>query len=307
MYFFNGLTLEFGDEFLCMAYDFFGYSSQGACRKALLSIIYVGAERYTYISIISAVLGYALSPTFFIYVAIKGKPNTAGQIFSTILMVELIEGSISVLGQLATDGDIGTAIISLPLSLAVGSVRAIVLSFLFEWNRSDFFKFQFVALACLLVGSVMYFFDFGSVLRNPVVAVSQPETPQPQSQNGDPVSKQYALSAICVVNRSDNQTVRYTIQRYSGRTTNHDITKPYIRIHDTASPTFRNETMPFTIIFRKSGGGEYHKTISAPVFPISESDVPNIEKVLHSTRGVCGEWFPKIYIHGSLGRYYVSK
>ncbi|WHP69401.1 hypothetical protein [Phaeobacter inhibens] len=176
LYFFNGLTLEFGDEFFCMAYDFFGYSSQGACRKALLSIIYVGAERYTYISIISAVLGYALSPTFFIYVAIKGKPNTAGQIFSTILMVELIEGSISVLGQLATDGDFGTAIISLPLSLAVGSIRAIVLSFLFEWNRSDFFKFQVVALLCFVFSIVLYASGSGNWLQRSEIGGSYPQS-----------------------------------------------------------------------------------------------------------------------------------
>lgn len=219
LYFFNGVTLEFGDEFFCIAYDFFGYDSQSACRKALLSIIYVGAERYTYISIISAILGYALSPTFFIYIAMKGQPKTAGQIFSTVLIVEFIEGSISVLGQLATDGDFGTAIISLPLSLAVGSIRAIVLSFLFEWKRSDFFKFQVVALLCFVFSIILYISGSGIWLQRSEIGGSY-QQPSPQTSTSTqsnppaistapvtapPKPRIVARRGVCFANNSSTQ------------------------------------------------------------------------------------------------------
>lgn len=196
LFFANGITLEFGDELICIFYENVGFDSQGQCREYFRLKIEAGATTHTYIAIAGGVLGYAFTPTFFLYIAIKGKPQTAGQIFKTILTVEFFEGSVSVLGQLATDGVFSTAILSLVLSVAVGFIRGSVLAFAHQWSRSDSFKFLVSLIACVAIATALQIFgvvDLSKFLatfdrQESIKAVESPPAPaQPKQAPKKPV------------------------------------------------------------------------------------------------------------------------
>lgn len=177
IFFLNGVTLEFGDELICFAHEAIGFNSYGSCRNGLRHIIYNGATNYTYIALLGGILGYVISSTFYIYVAFNGAPKTAGDIFKTILTVELIEGCVSVVGQLLTDGVFETAIISLPLSLAAGAIRGGVLAFMFAWDKSDWFEIKVIVLICAC--AAVLFSSLNQELRSNLSPTTTTQTPEP--------------------------------------------------------------------------------------------------------------------------------
>lgn len=158
LFFINGTTLEFGDELICMATHQFDIWNWNACRAVLAEKIAYGAEHHTYAALLGAFLGYGMAPLAAFWAAASGSPNTAGSAFRSAFGLECLEGSIALLGQLATDGNIGTAVMSLALGLIVGVVRGIASAFSFEWGKSTAFRMRFVLSLCVVVATTLYWF-----------------------------------------------------------------------------------------------------------------------------------------------------
>lgn len=160
IFFFNGVFLEFGDELFCMILaEPIGFGSFQSCHNAAARTIAFGAENRTFLALAGGIMGYAFAPTYYVYISMNGPPKTAGETFKVLFLVEAFEGTASVFGQLATDGNLGTALIPLLFILPIGFAKGVIFAFIFEWQRSELFKFQVVLF--LGVAAAIFFYVIG--------------------------------------------------------------------------------------------------------------------------------------------------
>ncbi|MEL6479029.1 MAG: hypothetical protein AAFR17_17005 [Pseudomonadota bacterium] len=150
----GGLTFEFGDDLYCYARQE-GFGSLRACQaKAVTYVTHLG-EAHPYAAFAGTLIGYAISPLSGLLAAIVGRPKSAGEAFGRGLVLELIEGALSVLGQVITGLALGPAMWSLGLSAVIAPVRGAVAAVTYSWIHSGVFRFLVVigvlgALAVLL-------------------------------------------------------------------------------------------------------------------------------------------------------------
>lgn len=145
-YLLNGLTFEFGDDLLCyVRQEAFG-ASMPVCRAELVRYLGQLGINEPYAALAGTLVGYAITPLSVLLSAILGRAKTAGEAFGRGLVLELIEGALSVVGQVITDGVLQTALWSLGLSAVIAPVRGGVAAFTFAWLRSGFFRLAVILL-----------------------------------------------------------------------------------------------------------------------------------------------------------------
>ncbi|MEO0624683.1 MAG: hypothetical protein AAFU49_12925 [Pseudomonadota bacterium] len=159
VYLLNGLTFEFGDDLLCWAGQELGRGPINACRSEMIRWSARLAEDHAYAAFAGTLIGYAITPLSGLLALIAGKPKSAGQAFGRGLGLELVEGGLSVIGQLVTDPTMGTALWSLGLSAVIAPVRGIVAAFTYSWVSSGVFRFLIVLI--LLAGLAILFDGLG--------------------------------------------------------------------------------------------------------------------------------------------------
>ncbi len=146
----NGLTFEFGDDIYCLIGQELGGRSLASCRASMTRWVDRLGEAHTYAAFAGTLIGYAVSPLSGLLSAIVGRPKSAGEAFGRGLVLELIEGALSVIGQMITAPVFGAAIWSLGLSAAIAPIRGGVTAFTFSWAESAMFRF--VILLIVLAG-----------------------------------------------------------------------------------------------------------------------------------------------------------
>ncbi|MEO0995487.1 MAG: hypothetical protein AAFX62_17010 [Pseudomonadota bacterium] len=155
----NGLTFEFGDDLHCyLRQEAFGWS-MAACRAETVRHVARLGEAHAYAAFAGTLIGYAITPLSAVLAAIAGRPKSAGEAFGRGFGLELVEGALSVLGQLITDQIFATAIWSLGLSAVIAPVRGGVAAVTFTWVRSALFRF--VILLAVLGGIAIGLDRFG--------------------------------------------------------------------------------------------------------------------------------------------------
>lgn len=137
----NGLTFEFGDDIYCLIGQELGGRDLASCRASMVRWVDRLGEAHTYAAFAGTLIGYAVSPLSGLLSAIVGKPKSAGEAFGRGLVLELIEGALSVVGQMITAPVFGVAIWSLGLSAAIAPIRGGVAAFTFSWAASVMFRF----------------------------------------------------------------------------------------------------------------------------------------------------------------------
>lgn len=159
IFFGNGVMLEFGDELGCRLYKEFGFREQTECSAVARAKIAYSVENHTYIALLGGFIGYALTPTLVVIGLFRGAPKSAWQAFSSVLVVELFEGSVAVAGQLSTDGAWDTALYSLWLSIGLGLVHGTVRAVAYLWINS--FVIQNTILIFIVTGifTVLYYYQ----------------------------------------------------------------------------------------------------------------------------------------------------
>lgn len=146
IYFLNGITFEFGDDLYCWAQNNSAQVPMGTCRAHVVR--YVGAlgTAHAYAAFAGTLVGYAVTPLSVLLAGLAGKAKTPGQAFTRGFGLELVEGGLSVIGQVITDGVLATALWSLGLSAAIAPVRGTVAAFTHSWARSGVFRFLIIVL-----------------------------------------------------------------------------------------------------------------------------------------------------------------
>jgi hypothetical protein len=170
IFFFNGVFLEFGDELFCMILaEPTGFGSFQSCHNAAARAIAFGAENSTFFALAGGIMGYAFAPTYYVYVSMNGPPKTAGETFKVLFLVEAFEGAASVVGQLATDGNLGTALIPLLFILPIGFAKGAIFAFIFAWKTSELFKFQVILVLGIVLAIAYYGMGGGELIKSEIV------------------------------------------------------------------------------------------------------------------------------------------
>lgn len=146
LYLLNGLTFEFGDDLVCYLRQEALGASMPACRADLVRYFGQLGTNEPYAALAGTLVGYAITPLSPVLSAILGQPKTAGEAFGRGLVLELVEGALSVVGQVITDGVLHTALWSLGLSAVIAPLRGGVAAFTFTWMRSGLFRLAVVLL-----------------------------------------------------------------------------------------------------------------------------------------------------------------
>lgn len=149
----NGLTFEFGDDLYCYARQE-AYGSLAACRAQSVRYVARLGEAHAYAAFAGTLIGYAMSPLSVVLSKIVGRPKTPGEAFGRGLVLELIEGGLSVLGQVITHQALGMALWSFGLSAVIAPVRGAVAAFTLSWAQSGLFRFVILlgVLGALAIG-----------------------------------------------------------------------------------------------------------------------------------------------------------
>lgn len=159
VYLMNGLTFEFGDDIYCWARAEVTGANMRSCKAGMVRWTATLAQGHAYAAFAGTLIGYAITPLSGLLSAVAGKPKSKGQAFSRGFGLELIEGVLSVIGQMITDPVIGTAIWSLGLSAVIAPVRGSVAAFTFAWINSGVFRF--LILLTILGGIAILLNRFG--------------------------------------------------------------------------------------------------------------------------------------------------
>ena len=141
VYFLSGLTFEFGDDLVCWARHELAGVQMSACRADAVRWTAHLGQAHPYAAFVGTVIGYAITPLSGVLSAVAGRPKSAGEAFGRGLMLELVEGALSVIGQYVTDPVLGPALWSLWLSAVIAPVRGGVAAFTFSWVESAAFRF----------------------------------------------------------------------------------------------------------------------------------------------------------------------
>lgn len=200
IFFFNGVFLEFGDELFCMILaEPTGFGSFQSCHRAAARAIAFGAENRTFLALAGGIVGYAFAPTYYVYMSLNAPPKTAGETFKVLFLLEAFEGAASVVGQLATDGNLGDALIPLLFILPIGFAKGLIFAFIFEWRRSEFFKIQ-VILGLGVVLAILYHMAGAGDLIQRDAPQNRLNSQPVESQNyGSPIHVRY----LCIHNMSE--------------------------------------------------------------------------------------------------------
>ncbi|MEM9046710.1 MAG: hypothetical protein AAGC81_18675 [Pseudomonadota bacterium] len=142
----GGLTFEFGDDLYCyLRQEAFG-ANLATCRAETVRTIARLGEASPYAAFAGTLIGYGISPLSGLLSVVAGRAKSASGAFGRGFGLELVEGALSVLGQVITDQVLSTALWSLGLSAAIAPVRGSVAAFTYSWAQSGLFRFAMVML-----------------------------------------------------------------------------------------------------------------------------------------------------------------
>lgn len=156
IYFLNGLTFEFGDDLFCWAQNAAFDVNMSACRREVVRYVGNLGIAHAYAAFAGTLIGYAVTPLSVVLSAIAGKPKNSGEAFMRGLCLELVEGGLSVLGQVITDGMVGPAMWSLGLSVVIAPVRGTVAALTYSWLHSAVFRFLVVVGVLCAIAIVLH-------------------------------------------------------------------------------------------------------------------------------------------------------
>lgn len=118
-----GLTFEFGDDLYCWGQVGFGTPDFAVCQRDMVAWTNGLASAAPYAAFVGTLIGYAITPLSAVLAAFTDKPKNPGQAFGRAFGLELVEGALSVIGQVITDADWDTALWSLALSAVIAPIR----------------------------------------------------------------------------------------------------------------------------------------------------------------------------------------
>lgn len=155
-HFANGLTFEFGDDLFCWARYSWADVPMASCRAEVVRYVGNLGAAHPYPAFAGTLIGYAVTPLSVVLSQIVGKPKSPGQAFRRGPGLEVVEGGLSVIGQVITDGVLATALWSLGLSAVIAPVRATVAWFTHSWAASGVFRFAIMVGVLGVIAVVLH-------------------------------------------------------------------------------------------------------------------------------------------------------